>query len=537
MMNAQINSQQPSSTWLKQTSRLARPWQLGIFVVRLFQLAAQITTFGAFSRLMHLIVVEQQAVFFNEMLPLIMAMCTWVVCSHMADAMTHQAKAVLEANIEHNVHRQLQEKQLVLTRKFSTTYWQQLLMNNLGDVGDFLTQYTVQKWLAAMGPFIVISIIWPVNYIVALMLLITMPIVPLFMILVGKGAASLHRKHFVALERLGDMFSDRLRGLKLVTSTGQHNAQHKRLDDASKIVNRKTMNVVSVAFLSSTVLDFFATVSIALVAVFIGFTMLDKLTIGPSISLQQGLFMLLVSPLLFSELKMLGRLYHQKAKAEAGAERFAQIFKEPFVNKANTSYEEVSWLNFNLPLPPLHASQLSIKKGEWVLLSGVSGSGKTSLLEALMGFRSASHTLSGNVAMLSQQVAILDNTVAFNLHLGNCDFSKEWILHALTTVGLLDWYTHLPNGLNTQLGDCPALSGGEAQRLALARILLLQTDIVLLDEPTAHLTDSQHQLIATLIHEKLSNKTVIWASHKSLPQQWFNQHWQIKEGEIEVSRS
>jgi len=536
MMKTPTMPQKAGHIWLKQSSRAAKRWQLGVFVIRLLQLAAQIITFGVFTRLVHLIIVEQQVVFYEQILPMLVAMCMWVGLRHLAEVVAYKGKFVLEAGIEQKVHKLLQSKQLVLTRRFSTTYWQQLLMTHLNDVGDYLTQYTVQKWLAAMGPIIVIGIIWPVNYIVALTLLITMPVVPLFMILVGKGAASLHRKHFVALERLGDMFSDRLKGLKLVTSTGQHDHQLKRLDDASNIVNRKNMSVVSVAFLSTTVLDFFSTVSIALVAVFIGFTMLGELNIGPSISLQQGLFMLLVAPLLFSELKTLGRLYHQKAKAQAGAERFAEIFKEDAITKQSTEYKDVAWLNFHVSVPHLHANRLSLKQGEWILLSGVSGSGKTSLLEALMGFRNTSHTLPGDVGILSQQVAVVDNTVAFNLHLGNDHVSKESMLSALNDVGLLDWFDHLPNGLKTQLGDCPALSGGEAQRLALARMLLLQKDVVLLDEPTAHLTDLQHRLISTLIHEKLSTKTVIWASHKALPQEWFHQHWQLNSGEIEVRK-
>ena len=133
----------------------------------------------------------------------------------------------------------MRSKQVSVTRRYSSTYWQQLLLNNLSDIGDYLTQYSVQKWISAIAPFVVLVVIFPVNYVVAICLLLTMPVVPLFMILIGRGAAVLHRKHFIALERLGDMFSDRLKGLSLITSTGQHAQQLKRLDSASNIVNRK----------------------------------------------------------------------------------------------------------------------------------------------------------------------------------------------------------------------------------------------------------------------------------------------------------
>lgn len=537
MMQAHpLNAEQAAQAWLKQTSKQARSWQLGVFAIRLAQLAAQISAFWFFTQPIHLIIVEQQAVSFNQLLPFVASAGVWALCACYSDFLAYKAKMALEADLETGVHKTLHVGQVAITRKYSATFWQQLLLTNLTDIGDYLTQYSIQKWLAGVGPLVVLLVIFPINYVVALTLLVTMPIVPLFMILVGQGAASLHRKHFVALERLGDIFSDRLKGLSLITATGQHRNQLERLDNASNIVNRKTMNVVSLAFLSTTVLDFFSTVSIALVAVFIGFTMLGELSIGPEISLQQGLFMLLVAPLLFSELRALGRFYHQKAKAEAGAERFASIEQEQQSRTPNKHAENITWINFQVSAPQLQANQLTISPGDWILLTGASGSGKTALLEALMGFRQASHSLSSDAAVLSQHACVLDNTVAFNLHLGRDNFSNQALEQSLAQVGLTDWLQNLPSGLSTQLGDCPALSGGEAQRLGLARILLLGKKVVLLDEPTAHLTDQQHQQLAALICAKLKNKTVIWASHKTLPSDWFSQHWVVADGEIEVSK-
>ena len=520
--------------WLKAISRMARVSQLQVFVVRVFQLAAQITTFWFFSDLIQTIIVEQQALFIQQIAPFLWAASVWGVCVCLSDSMSCKAKFALENQLEESVHRVLKSRQISMTRRYSSAFWQQLLLSNLRDIGDYLTQYSVQKWISAITPLIVLLVILPVNYVVALALLLTMPIVPLFMILVGRGAAVLHRRHFVALERLGDMFSDRLKGLSLITSTGQHHNQLDRLDKASKLVNRRTMKVVSVAFLNNTVLDFFSTVSIALVAVFIGFTMLGELSFGPEIDLHQGLFMLLVAPLLFAELRSLGKLYHQKARAEAGAERFEGVFSEAVADNPARHSADVAWINFNVDTPGLHADQLKINKGDWILLSGASGSGKSSLLEALMGFRAASHSLSGELALMSQQSSVLDNSLAFNLHLGHEEFSDKTLIEALQSVGLGDWFAALPQGLATELGDYPAMSGGEAQRLALARILLLQKDIVLLDEPTAHLTQELHEQLSVLIHDRLKDKTVIWASHKPLPETWFKQKWRITQGEIEV---
>ena len=455
---------QEGLTWLEKQSSQARASQLQVFVVRLCQLVSQITAFWFFSDVVQLMVVKQTTVQFEQVTPFILAASTWALCVWLSDFLSYNAKLKIEGALEGQVHKVLQSQQVSITRKYSSTYWQQLLLTNLSDIGDFLTQYSIQKWLAGVGPLVVVLVILPVNYVVAFTLLVTMPVVPIFMILVGKGAATRHRKHFLALERLGDMFSDRLKGLSLITATGQHQNQICRLTNASSIVNRKAMDVVALAFLSTTVLDFFSTVSIALNAVFIGFSMLGELTFGPSIGLHQGLFMLLVAPLLFAELRMLGKLYHQKAKAQAGAERFGEIFRVPCKENDSAQTGDVNWKNFQINEPRQHASEITIRKGDWILLSGVSGSGKTSILEALIGFRSASHSLGGNISLLSQHSTVLDDTLAFNLHLGHGNFSSSELVRSLVEVGMKGWFESLPNGLTTQLGDSPPLSGGVLRR-------------------------------------------------------------------------
>ncbi len=537
-MPTSTTPEQAATAWLKKQAQYARGWQIQVFVVRLIQLAAQISAFWFLASIVHSIVNEttpvQQAVPFSNthnLLPLILAMFTWAACAFIQDTMRHSIKTKLEHKLEGRLHHLLESQQLALTKRYSSTFWQQLFLINVPDMGEFLTQYSIQKWLAGVGPIVVLLVIFPINYVVATTMLITMPIVPLFMILVGKGAAAIHSKHFVALERLGDMFSDRLKALSLITVTGQHPVQLKRLSHASDIVNRNTMRVVSIAFLSTTVLDFFATVAIALVAVFIGFSLLGELSIGPTITLQLGLFMLLVAPLLFSELRTLGRYYHQKAKAEAAAQRIAPLFEED--HHQHNPASNMAWLNFTVDEPHLRAKKLSLQNQQWTRLTGNSGAGKTVLLEALCGFRAASHCLQGKVGLLTQQVAVLNKSLRDNMTLGHT-IADSLIIQALHDVDLSNWLANLENGLDTVLGDNAALSGGEAQRLSLARIMLMNKDIILLDEPTAHLTHQQHEHLSALIHQKLKHKTVVWASHKPLPETWFSQTWHIHNHIIEV---
>ncbi|MFA3792549.1 ABC transporter ATP-binding protein/permease [Aliiglaciecola sp. SL4] len=515
--------------WLKRQSMDFRVPQMKVFLVRLIQFIAQIFTFWLFAEMMMSIVVEQQTIDARKVLYLAVASSIWLASVYFADSLSAICKTNVESQIEGDIQQIWQQQQTALIRRYSSAYWQQLMFDHITDVGNYVSQYCVQKWMAATTPLVILLVIAPINYVVAISLLLSMPVVPLFMIIVGKGAAALHRKHFIALERLGAMFSDRLKALPLITSSNQHQEQQTRLSQASNIVNSKTMKVVSVAFLSTTVLDFFSTLSIALVAVFIGFSLIGEFEFGPSMDLHTGLFMLLVAPLLFAELKTLGKYYHQKSKAEASAERFAEIYNEVKSTLKEPNFNGIDWLNFQVQEPKISARKISIRPGEWVFLEGQSGAGKTVLLEALMGFREASHHFPAPSYMLTQDTVVLDNTLRHNLTLGK-DIPDHLLWEVLVDVELNDWAFNLKHQLDTPLGDYPPLSGGEAQRLALARILLIDADVVFLDEPTAHLTQEQHKVLSLLLHQHLQQKTVIWASHKSIPSHWFSQHWQLENG-------
>ncbi|GAB2680222.1 ATP-binding cassette domain-containing protein [Aliiglaciecola sp. 3_MG-2023] len=505
--------------------------QSKVFLLRLIQFGAQIVTFWFFAAMMMSIVVEQQTIEGREVLYLGIASSIWLASVYFADSLSAICKTQVESQLEDNIQHIWQQQQTALIRRYSPAYWQQLMFDHITDVGNYVSQYCVQKWLAATTPLVILLLIAPINYVVAVSLLLCMPVVPLFMIIVGKGAAALHRKHFIALERLGAMFSDRLKALPLITTTNRHQEQQMRLSQASNIVNAKTMKVVSVAFLSSTVLDFFSTLSIALVAVFIGFSLIGEFEFGPAMDLQTGLFMLLVAPLLFAELKTLGKYYHQKSKAEASAERFAEIFQEVSSPIRQQKFNGIDWLNFQVKNPNICAKKISISPGDWVFLEGKSGAGKTVLLEALMGFREASHQFPATCYLLTQDTVVLDNTLRYNLTLGKT-IPDHLLWEVLVDVELNDWAFKLRQQLDTPLGDYPPLSGGEAQRLALARILLINADVVFLDEPTAHLTQEQHKALSILLHQRLQQKTVIWASHKSIPSHWFTQQWQLDDGNL-----
>lgn len=482
------------------------------------------------------------------------------------NALSSRGKVKVLDKLEAHLKQVFVARQQALIRQHSVYYWQTLWLQHIQAFTDWALEYRVQQMIAVIVPLLALAVIFYVNPVIGLGLLLTLPVVPLFMIIVGKGAAALHRKHFVALERLGSLFTDRLAALPMLASFQAHQKQTDLLKQASENLNARTMKVVSVAFLSNSVLDFFATLAVALVAVFIGFSLLGELTIGPAITLQQGLWVLLTVPLLLSEMKKLGQVYHQKAQAEAAQDELYPLFSIPIQDKTHSDekvgsyfesmnkrpsesllaashfnvfemdaslYSSLSSCESETPVL-LCADSLNVSKGDKILLSGASGSGKTLLLEALGGQRPASHKFNEPVVWITQHPVVTPGSVRENLCLDD-SYTDEALNEVLQAVELGPWLALLPYGLDTVMTDYPLLSGGEAQRLSLARALLREVNIWLLDEPIAHLPDSQHHRLAQLINRLGENKTLIWASHKALPANWFTHFWAIKDGKVKVA--
>ena len=535
-MNLNGQSLQAWFSQLDKTHTLGvRKKVLLLAVIKCLSLFSLIIAFYYFSQVIQDWVVSRQPASNQDIVGLSVSLFICWALQGMVNTLTLSFKDKLLSALEHQLHTIFATQQHALVRQNSIFYWQTLWVKHIQALTNWAYDYRVQQYVAVLVPVLALVVIFYVNAIIGFGLLIALPIVPIFMIIVGKGAASLHRKHFSALERLGGLFTDRLNALPLLASYRAHTTQTNLLENASKQLNDRTMKVVGVAFLSSSVLDFFATLSVALVAVFIGFSLLGELNLGPNISLQQGLWILLSVPLLLSEMKKLGQVYHQKAEAEAASECLFPLFDVNQVPNTDNlslpdSFSGFDAENFTVP-GLLKANHLTIHKGDHILLNGASGSGKTVLLEALAGQRHASHHLNANSVWINQTPVILPCSVRDNLLIDDAYTDSE-LYEVLNRVELTEWLAELENGLDTLMTEYPCLSGGEAQRLALARGLLRDADIWLLDEPTAHIPDEQHHRLSKLIAQITEGKTVLWASHKLLPAHWFNAHWHIANNEV-----
>ncbi|TXR54003.1 ATP-binding cassette domain-containing protein [Reinekea thalattae] len=456
---------------------------------------------------------------------------------------------------------QLSEKRWSLIRSKPQTAWQDVLFRHLPAFEQYLLEYEVQRMLIGIIPLIVLTVITPISWLAALTLFVTLPLIPLFMWLVGMGAAKIHSRHIRVLNHLGQFFYDRIAGQSSVRLFNQQQAQLDRFNLSSNELNRRLADVVKVAFLSSSTLDFFSTVAMALLAVFIGFSLLEEITIGfwqAGPSLGSGLFILLIAPAFFAELKNLGRLYHVKAEAVAGAESWWQVLTSPSVESnpltPSQSLDEfdslvikaasVSGIQQSDTESLLRFNDLSLHSKDRVLLTGSSGSGKTVLLDVIAGLRQLDASLielngqsqSNLVALrpkvlyLSQTPDLTSGSIRDNVGLQQC--SDDDIVQAIEQVGLSDWLNAQANGLDTLLGDFAPLSGGQRQRLALTRLVLFNASIVLLDEPLAHTSEDEHASLLQLMLRLTEHRASIWISHKTIAAEHFNQTWHINAGEL-----
>lgn len=378
----------------------------------------------------------------------------------------------------------------------------------------YFARYLPQRFLAVLIPLSILAAVFPLNWAAGLILLLTAPLIPLFMALVGMGAAALNQRNFQVLARLSRQYQDRLRGLPALRRFGLTETAEQEISEAAESFRKRTMEVLRVAFLSSAVLEFFAALAIALVAVYLGMSYLGYLDFGhygDPITLRLGLFILLLAPEFYLPLRELGTCYHDRAAAIGAAEELMPMLRgNPASSSTGTRSLEgpvtirFSDLHYRYPgmdRNALTGLDLRIAPGERVAVVGASGSGKSTLVALLLGqLQPSSGQLllneqpmescspeqwQGRLGWLGQSPYLFHASLGENLRLANPQASDAALRMALANVGLLD---QLPDGLATPLGEQGhGLSGGQLRRVALARAMLKRPSLLLLDEPTAAL--------------------------------------------------
>ena len=407
---------------------------------------------------------------------------------------------------------------------------------------NYFSRYLAQHTIVGVLPIIMIAVVMPVNWIVGLIFLLTGPLVPIFMALVGMGAASANRNQFLAMTRMSGYFLDRMQGLATLKLFGQAYHELANINHIADGFREKTMSVLRIAFLSSAILEFFSAVAVALVAVYVGLGLLGQIHFGPAqeISLSEALFVLLLAPEFFMPLRQLAVFYHDKAAALGAADAILAILDqdtEVFNGIVCADVGGTSTANFIIEFSNvskyygqrqvLTNINIHISPGEKIALVGESGAGKTTLLNLLLGFEAATEGLvlldgisvnrdlaTKTLAWTGQNAYIFHGSIRDNIALANPDASEQSIIYAATTAGVTEFSSQLSEGLLTQIGERGyGLSGGQIQRIALARAFLKEAEIIVLDEPTANLDIANKILLLDIIDQIFKDKTLIIASH------------------------
>ncbi|MEF1228968.1 cysteine/glutathione ABC transporter permease/ATP-binding protein CydD, partial [Vibrio fortis] len=413
--------------------------------------------------------------------------------------------------------------------------WATLLLEQVEDMQDFFSRYLPQMSLSVMIPFVILVVVFPVNWAAGLIFLITAPLVPIFMALVGMKAADANRKNFKALQRLSGHFYDRLQSMTTIRLFDRTSAETEVLHGASEVFRTRTMDVLKIAFLSSAVLEFFTSLSIAMTAVYFGFTYIGELNFGhygAGVTLFAGLFILILAPEFYQPLRDLGTFYHAKQQAVGAAESIVE-FLETDINKVKSGDTQ---LNSDAGIS-IEAQDLKVLSPEGVqlvgpisfalntqqstALVGPSGAGKTSLINAILGFMPYEGSLKINgvelreldlaswrkaISWVGQNPLLLHGTIRDNVTLGKQDISDQTVQQALEQ-SFADEFVQ-EHGLDYMISDrSGGLSVGQSQRLALARAMIQNGQFWLLDEPTASLDTRSEKLVMQGINNHIQNNT------------------------------
>ncbi|WP_312063687.1 heme ABC transporter permease/ATP-binding protein CydD [Pantoea septica] len=440
--------------------------------------------------------------------------------------------------------------------------WATLLLEQIEEMQDYYARYLPQMTLAALIPLCILLTVFPLNWAAGLILLVTAPLIPLFMALVGMGAADANRRNFTALARLSGDFLDRLRGRETLRLFHRAEAETAAIAASTADFRQRTMEVLRLAFLSSAVLEFFASLAIAVVAVYFGFSYLGELhfgTWGSGVTLLAGFVALILAPEFFQPLRDLGAFYHAKAQAVGGADALERFMRE---SPQPAAAEGAATLPDDAPLAVVAQDLIALSPegktlcgplsftlagGERVALVGQSGAGKTVLMNVLLGFVPYQGSLRVNgvelcemsraywqrqIAWLGQNPQLPAGTLQENIVMGSGRDDVD-LDALLADCGVSEFLPRLSAGVLTPIGDDGAgLSVGQAQRIALARALYKPARLLLLDEPAASLDSHSEQHVMRALDKASRRQTTLMITHQLDALQQWDAVWVMLDGRL-----
>ncbi len=433
-----------------------------------------------------------------------------------------------------------------------------IVVDRVEAVDGLFSRYVPAATFAVIGPLIVLLAVLWIDRWAALVLAICGLLVPIAMAVAGIGAAAASRNQFLAMARLQARFLDRVRGIATIVIYGRAGDEARDLAVAASDLRKRTMRILRVAFLSSVVLDLAAAASMVILAIHYFHTL--TASSGPELAARIGpaLMVLLLTPEFFAPLRTFSAAYQDRLHATGAADALADLppLPEPVPAReirtvaaqgVTVAFDHVTLTWDDTRGPALDNLSFRVATAETLVLAGPSGSGKSSVIEILLGFvrpdrgrvtiNGADITdlvpqaLSRLTAWIGQRPVLFAGSIRDNIRFARPEATDEEVDEAAKSARVEQFAALLPSGLDTTIGEGGyGLSGGQAQRVAIARAYLKNAPLLLLDEPTAHLDPATEQEVLDSLRRLAIGRTVILASHSSAAHAWGGRRLDLREG-------
>ncbi|MDI3317921.1 MAG: thiol reductant ABC exporter subunit CydD [Bacillota bacterium] len=446
------------------------------------------------------------------------------------------------------------------------------LLEGVEQLESYLSRYLPQLALAALVPLLLVAFVFPRDWVSGLLFLVTLPLLPFFMWLIGSQAAVAARRRWGEMARLSAHFLDVVQGLPTLKLFGLERVEEQAVARVSDRFRTATMATLRIAFLSALALELLASISTAVVAVALALRLLSG-----GIPFRDAFFVLLLAPEIYQPLRTLGTQFHASATGAAASRRIFEILEQPAAwpetegtagraqdavpspaaVPAGTGAVRFQGVTFTYPgagRPAVEELDLAVEPGERVALVGPTGAGKSTVLALWMGFlrpdagviRVGGRPLEeigplawrAQVALVPQQPYLFAGSVAENLRLAKPGAGEAELWAALRAAGAEEFVRRLPFGLETELGEEGAgLSGGERQRLAIARAWLRGAPWLVMDEPTAHLDPESEALVQEALRRLLAGRGALVVAHRLATIRQMDRILVLREGRLVESGS
>ena len=454
------------------------------------------------------------------------------------EVVTQQAACTVKSKLRRDLFTRLLMLGPAFARGERTGELVTVLNEGIERLDAYFSRYLPQLAFSVLTPLMIGVAIWIYDWLSALLLLVTVPIIPLLMILVGSYAERHIQRQWLALTRMSAHFLDAIQGLPTLRLFGREQAEQERIGRINRRFHDATMKVFKMAFLSGMILEGMTAFAIGLVAVVLGVRLLNG-----GISFEQAFFILLLTPEFYRPLRELGVQRHAAMEGKAAAKRIHEIFQQPLPvsTTATTShpqtsdltiaFEQVSYSYPDSTKAALSAIDLELPAGTCTALVGRSGAGKSTLAQLLMRFVEAQEgqiLVNGipitafpvelwrdQVAYVPQRPHLFYGSVLDNIRMARPQASMQEVQQAAALAGADSFIEQLPQGYDTLIGERGArLSAGQVQRIAIARALLKDAPLLILDEPTSSLDSTSESIIRQAMISLRQDRTVLVIAHR-----------------------